>query len=233
MNLKKELRQAGYDLIDGPIRNHKPLQLWLKKPFNAIELYYEHVTHALTGKTDLNIVEDSALRVTYNQKQNYKFNIGITVLDDILTSLGLGNLGLNTSFSSGKQVTLSYNNSKTVLIPQGELSHYLSNADFNHPNKDFLRNANRDNIIIISGVLLAKDLKATIETTSDIDANLELELNSIADGKVSFTKTSNNELEMISEGNAPFPIAVKANRIDWDKGEFNKMTLITDNRYYF
>ena len=31
MKLTKFLSEQGYDLIEGPIRNHKPLQLWLKQ----------------------------------------------------------------------------------------------------------------------------------------------------------------------------------------------------------
>jgi hypothetical protein len=40
MKLSKFLSEQGYDLIEGPIRNHKPLQLWLKQTFNEAELYY-------------------------------------------------------------------------------------------------------------------------------------------------------------------------------------------------
>ena len=233
MNLKKELRQSGYDFIDSPIRNHKPLQLWLKKPHNTVDLYYENIVDALVSEVKLDIIEDKALSVNYKQKQDYKFNIGIAVLDDLLTSLGLGSLGLSANFNMGKNVSISYNSSKTLTVASGEISNYLSFADFKYPNPALLRNANRDNIIIISGILSAKDFKATIETDKDISAKVEAELIKIGEGKVDFKLLSNKILELKSEGNTPFPIAVKAHRIDYDKGEFNKMTIITDNRYFF
>lgn len=233
MNLKKELRQSGYDFIDSPIRNHKPLQIWLQKPHNAVELYYEHISHALVSEVKLKITEDKALTVNYGQKQNYKFNIGITVLEELLTSLGLGNLGLTSSFKNGKSVTISYNNSKTLSVPSGEISNYLSTADFKYPNREFMRNANRDNLLVISGVLMARDLKTTIETNTDISAEVEAQLIEAAEGKLNFKMISGKKLEMISESNTLFPIAVKANRIDFDKGEFKKMTIITDNRFFF
>ena len=233
MNLKKELRQSGYDFIDSPIRNHKPLQLWLQKPNNAVELYYEHISHALVSEVKLKIIEDNALTVSYGQKQNYKFNIGITVLEELLSSLGLGNLGLSASFNAGKNVSISYNNSKTLTIASGDISNYLSSADFKYANREFLRNANRDNILIISGILMARDLKATIETELDIDVELEAQLIEAVEGKVDFKMLSGKKLEMKSEGNSPFPIAIKANRIDYDKGEFKKMKIVTDNRFFF
>jgi len=233
MNLKKELRKVGYDLITSPIRNHKPLQLWLEKTFNSVELYYENVSHALSSDVTLNILEDDALSVNYEHEQEYNFNIGLTVLEELLTSLGLGNLGLSSKFEHGKKVTLSYSNSKTLSVAVGEISNFISTADFKYPNRDFMRNANRDNILIISGVLTAKDVKATIETDFEISAELETKLIEMVDGKIDFNLVSGKKLEMKSEGNSPFPIAVKANRIDWDKGEFKKTKVVTDNRFFF
>lgn len=233
MNLKKVLRQSGYDMIDSPIRNHKPLQIWLQKPFNAIELYYEHISHALVSEVQLNTIENKALTVNYEQEQEYKFNIGITVLEELLSSLGLGNLGLAASFKSGKSVTISYNNSKTLSVPTGEISNYLSSSDFKYPNRELMRNANRDNLLIISGVLMARDIKTIIETDTEISAEVKAKLIEAAEGKLDFNMISGKKLEMTSEANIPFPIAVKANRIDFDKGEFKKMTLITDNRFFF
>lgn len=235
MNLKKELRKVGFDLINGPIRNHKPLQLWLKKMSNSVELYYEHLSHALLQDSNISIepVEDKALSVTYDSQQEYKFNIGITVLEELLTSLGFGNLGLSTKIETGKKITLSYNSSLTQVVPSGNISDFLSTADFRHPNRGFLRNANRDNILIISGVLMARDLKATIETDFEISPKLEAELSKLVSGEIDFSIIGKKKLQMISEGNSYFPIAVKANRIDWDNGEFKKMTLVTDNRFFF
>ena len=49
-NLSKNLREHGYDLLGGPIRSYKLLQLWLKVPANPIELYYAHINHAFESK---------------------------------------------------------------------------------------------------------------------------------------------------------------------------------------
>ena len=60
MNLTKTLRKQGYDLIAGPIRNHQLLQLWLKTPFNDVELYYAHLEHAFTSPVALVAIENKA-----------------------------------------------------------------------------------------------------------------------------------------------------------------------------
>ena len=232
-NLKKTLRSAGYDLIDSPVRNHKPLQLWLKKPGNSVQLYYDHIEHALHSEVELKIVEDPALSIDYNQKNEYKFNVGITVLKNLLTSLGFSNLGLSLDLSGGKKLTIAFDKSKSHIVTLGPLESFLSSADFKHPNPSLLENANRDNILIITGVLMAQNILVDMEFESNLKAGLEAELNDIAEGSATFEKTSNKTLKMLSEGNVSFPVAVKANRIDWDKGEFDKTVLVTDNRNFF
>ena len=233
MKLKRDLREVGYDLIDTPIRNHKPLQLWLKTPSGEAELYYEHIDHALISNQKLEIVENNTLSINYEQELQYKFNIGLTFLDGLLTAIGLGNLGLSMKFEGGKKVSISYSDSKTFDVPIGLLENYLSEADFKHPNKALKTNANRDRILVISGVLMAKNIKAVIETNSTIDGSLEAKIKEVVEGKIEVKKVTARKLEMKSEGNGLFPIAVRASRIDWDRGEFKKLKQITDNRNLF
>lgn len=233
MKLTKYLRDAGYDLIEGPLRNHKPLQLWLKQAFNKAELYYTEINHAFTSSVQLTITEDPALSVDTTKSDEYGFNVGVTLLEEILKSLGLGNFELSAKVKSGKKVTISYDNSVTKVIPLGEITNYLSSADFKHPNPVLLKNANRNNILVITGAVLAQNLVVEIETDFNIDANLVATLNQAADGKLEFTANSQQKLKMVSSGNSFFPIAVKANRIDFDKGVFKGLTLVTDNRNFF
>jgi hypothetical protein len=79
MSLKKYLRQQGYDLIDGPVRNHKPLQLWLKKIFDEVDFYYASIDHAFQSDVLLTEVVNDSLSVNSTKKDDYSFNIGITL----------------------------------------------------------------------------------------------------------------------------------------------------------
>jgi hypothetical protein len=233
MKLTKFLRDQGYDLIEGPVRNHKPLQLWLKQIFNETELYYASVDQAFKSAITLDEIENPALNVDSSKKDNYAFNIGITLLEEILKSLGLGSFELSAKIKSGKTVTISYDNSITKEYAIGNIESYLSSADFIHPNPSLLKNANRNNILVITGIVFAKNLVVSIETDFSLDAALVASLNNIADGKLDFTMSSGNKLKMVSSGNSFFPIAVKASRIDYDKSVFKKLILVTDNRNFF
>jgi hypothetical protein len=130
-------------------------------------------------------------------------------------------------------VTISYDNSVTKEVPIGEIQNYLSGAYFRHPNKTLLKNANKDKILVISGVLFAKNIIAEIETDFSLDISLILKLNEIVDGKLDFSITNEKKLKIISAGNSYFPIAVKAHRINFDKGHLNNTMLLTDHKKLF
>jgi hypothetical protein len=96
-----------------------------------------------------------------------------------------------------------------------------------------LKNANRNNILVVSGVLMAKTINVDIQTNLDINPDIIVKLNKAANGKLNFDKSSNNNIKMTSNSENYFPIAVKADRLDFDKGHFNDSELITDNRSLF
>lgn len=233
MSLSKFLKDQGYDLIQGPVRNHQPLQLWLKRIFNEAELYYKHVQHAFQSEVVLEAVKNPALQVDSTQKDAFSFHIGITLLDQLLESIGLGEFGLTGKIQSGKKVSIGYDQSFTREYPLGNLESYFHTADFLHPNPSLLRNANRNDILLISGVLFAQHIAVEVETDFSLKAEFVAELNQMAKGALEFSKEGEDKLQMHSQGNLVFPVAVKAHKLDFDHHIFDRLKLITDNRNFF
>jgi hypothetical protein len=233
MDLTSSLKKVGYDLIDSPIRNHKLTQLWLKKDFDNIQMYYDQLNYAFVSDVNLPVYTNNALTVTSTTKNEFNFNIGITVLDDILKSIGLSNIDISAEIKSGKSVSVSYDNSVTKEIEIGALESYLSNSDFLHPNNILLNNLNKNDVIVVTGVLFAKNLIVEIDTDFNISAELKAKLTEIVDGKIDFSNSTEKKLKMIAETGDYYPIAVKANRLDFDYGKFKKHLLVTDNRNFF
>lgn len=231
-SLQQHLREAGYDLIDGPIRNHKPLQLWMKEGFNQPELYYADILHAFSSSKKLRITKDPGLDIKDTDKNEYAFQIGITMVQEWMQSIGMPPIDFSGAISGGKKVTISYRKAITELVPIGDLTDFLSDADFLHPNPVLLRNANRNNLLVITGVVTAEQLVADMETDSKINSKIINGLKKSANNKIEFSSTKNNTLRMVA-GTGRFPVAVKANRIDFDKGRFNGLQLVTDGRDLF
>ena len=86
-------------------------------------------------------------------------------------------------------------------------------ADFMHPNKRLLKNANRNNLLLITGMLTAKT-----------------EFSKLFNGKFESGHASENKLVMSANDIGLFPIAAKVHRIDFDGGQFVNTTLLSDRR---
>lgn len=233
MSLTNDLKRSGYDLIQSPVRNHKLLQLWNKKAFDEISYYYEQVSEAFNSPIQLDVVQNAALSVNATQKEEYSFNIGVTVLQALLQALGLGTLQIDTHIKSGKKITISYDHSITKEVPLGKIDEYFAAADFKHRNPQLLKNANRNNLHIINGVLYASSLVVEIDTDFNITADLVAELNNIAGVKAGFQKSAEQKLKITSEGNERYPIAVKAYKLAFVVGKYKRAILVTDTKNLF
>lgn len=233
MQLTHYLSKAGYDLVDGPARNHKPLQLWLKQGFNRPELYYETIHHAFASNIDLKVQEDKSLTVDNDKKDEYAFNIGITMLDELLKAIGLASADLTSKIKSGRKLGVSYKNAITKTVPLGDITHFLSSADFVHPNPALLKNANQNNLLLITGVLYAQQLVVEIETSLGTDQKWVAVMKDELKGKFELSVDQSEKLKMVADTKDYFPVAVKASRLDFDKGQFKGLLQVTDNRNFF
>lgn len=232
ISLQKKLAAAGYDLIDGPLRNHKPLQIWLNQGFDPAELYYEHILHAFKSKVKLELKKDPSLVVDETLQSNYAFNIGLTLVKEIFQSLGLPPIDLDSNFQSGKKISITYKNAFSEAIPIGDLIRFFQNADFLHPNPILLRNANRNRLLIVTGIISAEQLVVDWDADTKFTSKQLLALNKSLQNKVDFSLGKNKNVRM-SAGIGRLPIAVKAGRIDFDKGVFSNLGLVTDSRNLF
>jgi hypothetical protein len=231
-SLQQHLKNAGYDLLDGPIRNHKPLQVWLKGPFSRPELYYADILHAFSSPVKLQVKKDPSLAINNEMKNDYAFKIGLTIVEELLQSIGLQPIDLAGSIESGKKLSIAYKNAMTQVVPVGDLTHFLSQADFIHPNPVLLRHANRNNLLLITGVVTAEQLTVEMQLDKKLNAKMMTALNKNAKQSIEFSGTNNKVLKMVA-GNGRFPIAVKVSRLDFDKGQFSGLKLVSDQRDLF
>lgn len=228
MKWTDHLREQGYDLINGPIRSHQLRQLWIKDWNSEPQLYYQDLDHAFTSAIPLSIRKDPTLELNSTKEDEYGFNIGITFLDQILESIGLGSLKLSMLFNTGKKVSIKYEHAESQSIPIGEINNYLSTADFKHPNPVLLRNMNQNDVLVITGIVTAAQIQIQMETSVKLKPEIMTKLNKMASGNLQFTKANENKIKMTSAGKMVFPVAVQAHRIQFSKGIFRGLKLVTD-----
>ena len=155
------------------------------------------------------------------------------MLDELLKAIGLASADLTSKIKSGRKLGISYKNAITKTVPLGDITHFLSSADFIHPNPALLRNANQNNLLLITGVVYAQQLVVEIETSLGIDQKWVTAMKDELKGKFELSVDQSEKLKMVADTKDYFPVAVKASRLDFDKGQFKGLLQVTDNRNFF
>jgi hypothetical protein len=233
MDLIKHLSKSGYDLIDGPIRNHQPLQLWLKQGVNRPELYFEHINQVFKNPKELVVDQDLTMNVEATHQVEHDFTVGVAVLKDLMLGIGGTPFDISTGIQTGQKISIKYKDAYTASVAIGSLSSFLVESNLVEQNENFIRQLNSNNVLLISGVVFAKQLVMDIVTDWDIDVSWVAKLKAAKDPKLSFSLENKRQLKMTANGTKEFPIAIKASRLDFDQGKFQGMRLVTDNRNFF
>lgn len=234
MKLAEILRESGYDYIDGLFRNHKPLQLWLKKDLKDLDFYVDDVRSQLISEIELIEIDIPALHIDFSQAMEYKFSLGLSALERLLSKLGLEILDLNSSITNGKSIAISFEDSICKGYELNNLERYLDNADVKDAsNKLFIKNLNKNDILLISSVLYAKELKIEIKTESEISLDQKTKIGIIVESKLNVEIDNSTNIILTSKVDVLLPIAVKAYRLDFDHLNFSKMRLVTQKRNFF
>ena len=232
-DLAKILENQGYDLMIGSVRGQGVLQIWRKRFNNSIESWYDNIGDAFIGDIkSLPISTADAVNVNANSKQELQFYIGLTALDQILEKGNLGKLELGTKVSKGSSLTITYSGAFTEEVETSKAAIFLS-GDFKHPNSILFNDLVKDNLILITGVLYAKNLSAVLEDSHITEIGLEANVKTLTDGKVKLEQKGESKIELTAELGQKFPIAVKYHRIVYKKGKFKDLRLMSDTKNWF
>lgn len=233
MDLIKQLSKSGYDLIDGPIRIHQPLQLWLKQGSNRPELYFDHINQVFKNTSVLEVDKDPTLNVEATHQVEHDFTVGLAVLKELMQGIGGTPFDISTGIQTGQKIGIKYKDAYTASVSIGRLAAFLSESTLEDVSEHFMDHLNANQVLLITGVVFAKQLVMDVSTDRDIDINWVAKLKAAKDPKLSFSLENKRQLKMSTSGTNEFPIAIKASRLDFDQGEFKHMRLVTDNRNFF
>jgi hypothetical protein len=228
MNLTRLLRKDGFDLIDGSVRNHKLLQIWKVKATDSLQLYADHIDKIFDGRTYLNADPEPSLVLPIDSTKvdTYNFRTGLFMLNPLLKALNLGKLDVRGSVTKARRVNISFDQTDLLEINPEEVDSYIYDADVRRDL--YLKDLNRNNYIVITGLMRARKLVVEIESKTENAIELNAEIKDAIDGNIQFNSSGDRKIRMEHEGE-PFPVAVKAHRIHFDKGQFVNTVLVTDS----
>jgi len=230
MNLTQLLKKQGYDYIDGPVKDFKLFQLWMKKPTQAIELYFDDIHDLLKSDNSIKVIESISQSVNSNLKKQYDLSLGLTKLGNLFKVFSGKNVDLQNHISSAKNLVVSYDQAFMRESPLGDLETFIHNTEIseNESNKYLLKRVNKDQVFLISGIIYAKHLKVGIETDATINNEIVNKISAESKEGVSFNKTSNNKIDFSVDSEEPIPIAIKAHRLKFKNNKFQWASLVTD-----
>ena len=228
MSLERKLREANYELIDNPIRNKRELQLWVNKLMDKPTLYCEHINDIFRNSMELTPLHSPGLSINSSDVKTHQFTTGISLVKNVLDKMNLGKGDIDSIIKTGRSVQISYDKSEVPEYPKYMLEKYIIESEFDRNNHLLKEDLNRDNILLISGMVYAKNFSAKIETNFDITTTIEADLKQILNSKVEVGVTDKNILMIKAEDEERIPIAVQIFKLRFKRGEFKGMRLITD-----
>lgn len=210
---------SNYDMIDGTARQQRLLQLW-KKNAEGMQIFKDSVHKIFSSPIILKEIESPVIDLTQTYKKRFGINLGLSALERIKPTLNFNNI-----FKSGKAVTISYKSGKCVEFDHQDLLNYFSKSDFIEKDPIWLKDFNRNNILIITGIIYGKNLQIEIESDNEINLTTESELNGALQGKFQINKSSASTIIITDSSDDFTPIAVKSHKLIYSNGEFKNLHL--------
>lgn len=221
-------REVGYDWIEFPTQQHQLLQYSNKNSIDSPDehsildrLYSDEVTIDFNNKKHIN--RSLPLSITGAVNRKLKIGFGISALRNILSTLGLGNLGAKLNSSSFEYININYDDLEMEEIFENVLRSFLFTADpidVGYNDEPFKRDLEKG-IYIYSGVLYATNLQIVLKRKKDFDANINASFRDFVEGKFEVSNNKDEDLIMKSKDGIRMPIALKIHKAEWDKGEFD------------
>lgn len=194
---------------------NKLLQLWLRSPIEDFKLYYNEINQACISSEALSLLENPNLNVNSKTTYEYDFNPGLSVLEDLFGCLKLGYYDLKNSINTGKKITISYELKDQYLSPF-EIQDYLASS--NHIQCNTKLNCDcscyDQHVLLIHGILLAKNVVVKIETDSKLNSEFPSLLNKESQGKMKFSIDDLSILKIKPNMDIKIPVAVIADVIN-------------------
>jgi hypothetical protein len=231
-DLVKTLRNSGLDLIDGVVREHKPLSIWIKRNTERVS-YRGQLDEIFSSPVPIRMDEFKLPDIDFDSKACYNMNIGASAFSGFLATLGISDL--STVVKGGKKMEVSF--SETVLIKanQNDVQVFFESPqlDFHCKSNEIYEQANLDNLILVTGVAFAKKVDVSVSSDFSIDTNVKSDVKNLATVDVDAKFENEKTLKMIFSPDELIPVAVLAYRLRFNRGFFEKMNQVSDNRDFF
>jgi hypothetical protein len=211
------LSALGYSVVSLPSSDIKPGQTLLRTGKKDLTRLGDLATIMNMGSNPLPIPSMDNLAptgVSGQQSSSVKFDIGVSILGNILKALAGTSLDVSLGFKNTKSVTFAYLDVLEDHIALDQLDQYLSTADIK-PGQNTVRDAFiHDNIFVLTSTIKSQKITVTAQGDTGVSAKVDVPvIQNIASGKLGLDVSKSAQGQITFSGNKPVIFGFKAAEI--------------------
>lgn len=218
--LKTQLEGTGFNVVALPKTGIDPLLLLYQNNGELTSAGGSLQTLFPIGDAAPPQVKRNAMVPAMQDKSTvqYDFDLGVSVLDGLLTKLKLGKLGIGGGLHQDKTVSISYENILTDEVDLLHLDNYLNSSS---PTREkfytFREKLENSEMYVLTATLKSDSFTATIAKKNSQELELDATVKAILDANVDWKRNKDHSVSLTHKKETPVIFAFKAYQILYDK----------------
>jgi hypothetical protein len=222
--LQNQLSEYGYNLVALPKAQIWPLMLLYKVSSGVVtstndsaEKFFKPTDSALPVVTP----GDPTAEIAGAANLEFNAEAGGTMLDKLLTTLGMGKADAKLKLNTGNKLEISYEKVTEDVISLLDLDNYITGAS---PQVDqfraFAEKLRASELYVISSVLKSNTFSLAVKNENGQSIDVTADVKGIVNANVSVDRQKDNALTLTYAGAKPLVFAFKAQQIIYEKSSW-------------
>jgi len=218
------LKQYGYNLMSFPKEDIRPLDLFTKNG-GALEKIgkVEHIFAAGMAELPIPSIMENLHTANISQMQSDSVNtkLGISLLSNILTGMGMKDLGITHQFGKARSLMFQFNDVFEDKIELIELDSFLSAAKILNIGNNTQKLMQKNELYVITSVLKSNSISIHTGESKSLDISTEVsDCLDIVSGNIGISFSSENKSEITFSGQKQLVFGFRAIRLFFENGYY-------------
>jgi hypothetical protein len=226
------LKQYGYNLMSFPKEDIRPLDLFTKNG-GALEKIgkMEHIFKA--GMEELpmpTLIENlHTANISKMKSDSVNTKLGVSLLSNILTGMGMKDLGITTQFGKARNLMFQFNDVFEDKIELIELDCFLSAAQILNIGNNTKKLMAKNELYVITSVLKSNSISINTGESKTIDISAEAsDCLDIISGNIGLSFSAENKSEVTFSGKKQLVFGFRAIRLFFENGFYSAYDITSD-----
>jgi hypothetical protein len=159
-------------------------------------------------------------------------NLGLDMLDRVVTAMGGSSAGLQASYASAKRVAFEFQDVVTEYVAVAQLDAFLSDTDVRPGVKHTRDLLDQEDVFIVTATLKTKKLVVTSFSSDETELALDPgSLQNIVGADISVKGMAERSSRLAYEGKRQLAFAIQTIRLGYEEGSYRSFIIDAPRRY--